>query len=238
MMFGKNKVTSPYRTDDGSLKIVECFYTIQGEGPDAGRPAIFLRLSHCNLRCYFCDTEFEKGDVWTFDQLKETLATMSRRHGCSLVVITGGEPLLQNVVPLTKYLNEMGIGVSVETAGTVYYDELREVFHPLRAIGDNLIVCSPKTAKVNTALEPLIGAYKYIVRSGNTAMGLPIESTQRPGERMAIFMSTNVAIPIYIQPMDEQNDIKNAANLQEAVKACLKHGYRLSVQMHKLANLP
>jgi 7-carboxy-7-deazaguanine synthase len=62
-MFGKNIVISQYIEPSGALKIVDLFYTIQGEGPYNGMPSVFVRLAGCNLRCYFCDTNFETGAV-------------------------------------------------------------------------------------------------------------------------------------------------------------------------------
>lgn len=243
-MFGQNKVTGPYRPDPlegqkpGDLKVTELFYTIQGEGPDAGRPAIFLRLTHCNLRCFFCDTQFDEGKWYPFDQLCRDILGLAQRHGCGLVVITGGEPLLQDFSDLVGVLNGHGIVVSVETAGIAYSHWLPLYFSPTRSIEGNLIVCSPKTPKINSQLEPLIGAYKYIVKAGETAVGLPMMSTQRQGERSAIFMSSDITVPIYIQAMDEGREIDNLRNLHEARDVCLKHGYRLSIQVHKLVGVP
>lgn len=232
-------MTSAFRPEDegqstGSLKVTECFYTIQGEGPDAGRPAIFIRLTHCNLRCFFCDTQFDEGTWYSLQALASKVLEMSQRHQCSLVVITGGEPCLQDFTPLVSVLNAHGIAASVETAGLAYYPALQEFFSPTRSIAGNLIVCSPKTPKIHPGLEQLVGAYKYIVKAGETALGLPIMSTQIRGQHAAIFMTHDVTVPIYIQPMDEQDDEKNYANLMEARDVCLRHGYRVSVQMHKL----
>lgn len=240
-MFGKNQVVGPYEDRSGqSLNVHELspFYTIQGEGPDAGRTAIFVRLAKCNLRCYFCDTEFERGKEWETFELVQKIAEMSREHRCSLVVITGGEPLLQNIVPLVNACNSLGIACSVETAGTMFYPQLREVFTAARTLYDNLIVCSPKTPKIHPELEMLVGAWKYIIRDSCVDMhGLPNMSTQIPGATSPIYKPRHVIAPIYVQPMDEQDDAKNAANLRQTVQSVLNHGYRLGIQMHKLANV-
>lgn len=237
-MFGKNEVTAPFRHESGELKVTEMFYTIQGEGPDQGRPAIFLRLTHCNLRCYFCDTNFESGVVMSKQAIVEELLMLSKMHGCSLVVITGGEPLLQNIVPVVCEMNRHGIACSVETAGTVYFEELATVFSPLRAIHNNLMVCSPKTPRIHEGIESLVGAYKYIIKRGATgAGGIPSKSTQKEGQVSHLFMPRDHAVPIWVQPMDEQDPEKNAENLEAAAIIALKHGYRLGVQVHKLAGL-
>lgn len=237
-MFGKNEISKPMMDDEGSLLVREIFYTIQGEGPDAGRPAIFVRLAKCNLRCWFCDTDFENGITYRVTDLMYHVATISRNQRCGLVVVTGGEPLLQNIVPFVKACNSLGIACSVETAGTLHYPELGEVFSPSRSIGDNLIVCSPKTPRIASELERLVGAWKYVIKDGEVDdAGLPNGSTQRPGNRISVFMPSNPAVPIYVQPMDEQDATKNDANLKAAARSSMRHGYRLGVQIHKLADL-
>jgi 7-carboxy-7-deazaguanine synthase len=238
-MFGKNAISRPMMHADGRLNVHSIFYTIQGEGPDAGRPALFIRLAGCNLRCWFCDTDFEKGTEYSVLDLMDKVATIARNSRCGLVVITGGEPLLQNIVPLVKSCNSLGIACSVETAGTLFYPELAEVFSATRSIGDNLIVCSPKTPKISDELEGLVGAWKYIIKAGDVDFsGLPVGSTQvKDGHKAPLFLPSNVAVPIYVQAMDEQDVMLNNANLQEAAQSAMRHGYRLGVQIHKLANL-
>lgn len=236
-MFGKNKVSSSYNQDGSKLNVNELFYTIQGEGPDAGKPAIFLRLAKCNLRCHFCDTEFESGEEQTLQELASDIAMMSKRSRCNLVVITGGEPLLQNICPLVYLLNKVGITVSVETAGTVYFDQLSIYFDAARSNG-NLIVCSPKTPKVHPGIERIAGAWKYVVSKGRTGTnGLPYFSTQRVDVVAPVFTPSHPVAPIYVQAMDEQDPTKNDENLTHAADIAMRHGYILSIQMHKLAGL-
>lgn len=238
-MFGKNAITRPFHNPSGSLIINEIFYTIQGEGPDIGTPAVFVRLSKCNLRCYFCDTEFESGKLMTEPVVWETVEhVLNSNKDCRLVVITGGEPLLQNFLPLVRRCNGRGIRVSVETAGTIHLDGLEDWFGHRRS---NLIVCSPKTPTLARTIIPLIGAFKYVVRAGeiDTATGLPTLSTQIPGNRMSAFMQTESrGVPVYLSPMDEGDPVKNKANLDAAAAACMRHGYRLTFQLHKLVGLP
>jgi 7-carboxy-7-deazaguanine synthase len=98
------------------LTINEIFYSIQGESTYAGRPCVFVRLTACDLRCSWCDTAyaFHEGRKQSLD---EVLAEVDR-HGCSLVEITGGEPLLQDdVYPLMQSLIDRGRTVLLETGG-------------------------------------------------------------------------------------------------------------------------
>jgi 7-carboxy-7-deazaguanine synthase len=98
------------------LTINEIFYSIQGESTYAGRPCVFVRLTACDLRCSWCDTKyaFHEGHKQSLD---EVLAEVDRLH-CSLVEVTGGEPLLQEgVYPLMRSLLDRGSTVLLETGG-------------------------------------------------------------------------------------------------------------------------
>ena len=98
------------------LTVNEIFHSIQGESTYAGRPCVFVRLTACDLRCSWCDTAyaFYEGRKMTVD---EVVAAVDR-HGCPLVEITGGEPLLQeDVYPLMERLLEQGRTVMLETGG-------------------------------------------------------------------------------------------------------------------------
>ena len=99
-----------------TLTINEIYHSIQGESTWAGRPCVFVRLTFCDLRCNYCDTEyaFYEGKKET---LKEIVAAVAG-FCCALVEITGGEPLLQkNVVPLMSTLCDAGYTVLLETSG-------------------------------------------------------------------------------------------------------------------------
>jgi 7-carboxy-7-deazaguanine synthase len=98
------------------LTVNEIFYSIQGESSYAGRPCVFVRLTACDLRCSWCDTEyaFYEGRKRALDDVLEEVD----RFGCPLVEVTGGEPLLQeDVYPLMTALLERGHTVLLETGG-------------------------------------------------------------------------------------------------------------------------
>jgi organic radical activating enzyme len=163
---------------------------------------------------------------------------LAREHGCKLVVITGGEPLLQNIVPFVWRMNECGISCSVETAGTVTLPNLHTVFDPMRSISGNLIVCSPKTPKIHPEIERLVGAWKYVVKDGEgDQWGLPSKSTQVVDRDVTVFKPVHPVVEIWVNPMDEYDDVKNEANLKWARDVALRHGYRMGVQLHKLADV-
>jgi len=103
---------------DVAMKINEIYRSIQGESSYAGLPCVFVRLTYCNLRCTYCDTEyaFYEGKDMTVD---EVLASVLA-YDCPLVEVTGGEPLLQReVFPLMDRLIESGRSVLLETGGSL-----------------------------------------------------------------------------------------------------------------------
>jgi 7-carboxy-7-deazaguanine synthase len=99
------------------LKVNEVFYSIQGESSFAGHPCVFVRLTGCNLRCSYCDTQYAYDDGNTL-KIDEILAEVGS-YGCRLVEITGGEPLLQKETPvLVQRLLGEGYEVLLETNGS------------------------------------------------------------------------------------------------------------------------
>src|SRR2546423_10186295 len=99
-----------------TLTINELYLSIQGESTWVGRPCVFVRLTFCDLRCNYCDTEyaFYAGKKQILGEILEAVAT----YDCPLVEITGGEPLLQkNVLPLMAMLCDAGYTVLIETSG-------------------------------------------------------------------------------------------------------------------------
>lgn len=246
-MYGRNEVTKPFNDPEDRLLVNSIFHTIQGEGPDAGRPAVFVRLAKCNLRCYFCDTEFEKGEWMSAVEVVGKIIEESFSRGTRLVVITGGEPFLQRLDLLIRLLNVNGWEVSIETAGTVFNADI--VVAMDTSFPENKIICSPKTPTIAPGLVDWVDAWKYIISAGATDRdtGLPCMSTQLAGRTSAIFyprdrdgfvLNGPNEVPIYIQPMDEGDQEKNAANRQAVTEIALKHGYRISLQMHKLLGVP
>ena len=109
------------------MRVTEIFHSIQGESSYAGRPCVFVRTTGCNLRCVWCDTEyaFHGGRDMGVDEI---LAEVERiGHGCRLVELTGGEPLLQkDVGVLAQALLDGGYTVLCETSGSVPVDRVPE----------------------------------------------------------------------------------------------------------------
>jgi 7-carboxy-7-deazaguanine synthase len=101
------------------LKINEIYHSIQGESTSAGRPCVFIRLTYCNLRCTYCDTEyaFYEGE----DMSVQRVINEIEKYGCKLVEITGGEPLVQadECLELMSKLCKLGYEVMIETGGSL-----------------------------------------------------------------------------------------------------------------------
>ena len=100
------------------LKINEIFYSIQGEGTSAGLPCVFIRLTYCNLRCTYCDTEyaFYDGKDMSIDEILNEI----KQFDCNLVEVTGGEPLIQKEsFELMTKLCDLGYEVMLETSGSL-----------------------------------------------------------------------------------------------------------------------
>ena len=101
-----------------SLKVNEIYFSIQGESTHAGRPCIFIRLTYCNLRCTYCDTEyaFYEGK----DMEISEIITKIQKWSCNIVEVTGGEPLFQEeCIPLLKALMKQKYTVMLETGGSI-----------------------------------------------------------------------------------------------------------------------
>lgn len=240
-MFGKNPIR-PRENDPWNLAVQAIFPTIQGEGPHAGKPAVFIRLAGCNLACHFCDTEFESGmnNIMAVEAVVAQVHSYSTNHQ-KLVVITGGEPLRQNIrllvdMLLTRAGSKVQV-VQLETAGTLWNDGLERFV----AEGRLDIVCSPKTPKLHPAIERLCHHWKYIVRKEDgfdANDGLPMAGTQvgNKDKEQRIWRRAGgwlMADTVWLSPCDEHDSIKNRANLGLVGDLAQGYGYRVSLQMHK-----
>src|SRR5215831_9563195 len=154
-MFGKNAILKQELTTE-CLRVVagSPFRTIQGEGPYAGYPAVFLRLHGCNLACTFCDTNFDDpNDPYVSpDMLVSHITRLWGPERTLLLVITGGEPFRQNILPLIEHFHS--VLIQIETAGTLWIDGVEK---------HAKIVCSPKTPTIHHAIYHHACAFKYVI---------------------------------------------------------------------------
>lgn len=181
------------------MKVNEIFYSLQGEGCHTGRAAVFVRLSGCNRKCAFCDTDFTSFTEMT----EEEIVAAVNRHPAEIVVITGGEPSLQLTASLVDALHKVGKRVHVETNGSLPLPE-----------NVDWVTCSPK--------EPpyLIGRIDELKIVYTGADPDEIATQLPPAESYAL------------QPLS----CSNTEACIEYIKAHPK--WRLSLQTHKLINIP
>lgn len=209
--------------------VKEIYYTLQGEGAQTGRPAVFLRFAGCNLWsgreqeretaiCRFCDTDFVGTDgpgggrYENADALADAVALRWPGNGRPtyrpLVVCTGGEPLLQLDSPLVEALRRAGFEVALETNGTLPAPP-----------GIDWICVSPKA-----------GVELVITRGDELKLVYP-----QPGAEPVLYerLAFN---HFFLQPMDGR---RRERNTELAARYCLEHPrWRLSLQTHKLVGLP
>lgn len=202
------------------MRINEIFYSLQGEGRFTGVAAVFVRLSGCNLHCWFCDTQHQEGREMSEEQIVAEASRFPSRH----VVITGGEPTLQLNARLTQLLHQAGFFIQIETNGTHALAEGCEV---------DWVTCSPKHL-VTTA------------EGASTAPIAPIRLTHID-ELKVVFesprqdMSPYEQIPaseLRLQPCDVQDAERNSKILHATIQYILDHPqWQLSLQTHKLLDI-
>lgn len=225
-MFGKNKKLKPVKGDGSTLEVKEIFKTFQGEGPFVGVPAIFIRLAGCNLACDFCDTDFDDGKSYDLNDLIEEINALAldenNKRTRYLAVITGGEPFRQPIEKLCEELLGFEYTVQIESNGTIYRDISDEI----------CVINSPKnTGKGYKKLRPDVLARANFLKFIISASDPDYDHVPEVGQ-------TKYDIPVYVQPMDEQDPEKNKKNLEYTVALADKNGYNLSLQMHKIIGVP
>jgi organic radical activating enzyme len=214
-----------------TLDVHSIFFTVQGEGPFTGHPAVFVRLAGCNLQCPSCDTEYTNGrQTMLVEHILERIhALVDHLSYKPLVVITGGEPFRQNIALFCALLRNHGYRVQIETNGTLEPPETSA-----SVWFDVTIVCSPKAGKVNPITRNLADCFKYVLShdSVDPTDGLPILALNHTAApRVARPISS---VPIYVQPMDAKDPAENQRNINAAVASCQKHGYIFQLQTHKI----
>lgn len=229
-----------YSPVTATLAIHSIFYTIQGEGPFCGRPAVFIRLAGCNLQCPLCDTDYtSKRENMPVDQILEHVQNHWEEVSETrpIVVITGGEPFRQDISKLAHQLILASYTVQVETNGTLPVPEgIRAscwYTTPNDPQSGLVVVVSPKADRVHPTVEQIAYAYKYVGRVGSLANdGLPVRAL---GNKVRLHVARPIYknVAIYLQPCDEHDEDLNRANIEAVTASCLKHGYTLQLQIHK-----
>jgi organic radical activating enzyme len=225
---------------DGSLEVHSIFYTIQGEGPFCGTPAVFVRLAGCNLQCPGCDTDYTSNrQLMTPYEVLFEINNLYRgekwRRG--LVVITGGEPFRQDLTALIAVLNDHSYYVQVESNGTLPPPMVHWQRKDIAARTGAYLVISPKTGKINELALDAACALKYVGEFGDLAEddGLPNRALRHSANPRLARPPAWWDRPIYLQPMDDHQDDKaNRRNMLAVLDSCLRHSYIIQLQIHKI----
>jgi organic radical activating enzyme len=234
-MFGTNEIVGKKFFKDapeGSLFVTSMFFTLQGEGPYAGQPAFFIRLAKCNLACSFCDTFFDDGDWMTFQEIRtkayHVIADYWNSRGKAVplwvmpsdtivtfpnvvLVVTGGEPLLQK--NLGDFLNDMTdvFGhMQIESNGTIDTD----------IPGHVTLVCSPKCSEKNRVATKYLAPTHLILERANCLKFVMSAEEGSPYNNIpdwALDWKENTRRPVYVSPMNVYNTLPQKIKLLHSV---------------------
>jgi organic radical activating enzyme len=199
------------------LRINEIFWSFQGEGLRAGVPSIFLRLSGCLLKCPYCDTKYawDRGRAMPLPEILEEIDKQKRKYPASQVVLTGGEPLEQDLTELVDSLKKKDFFIAIETNGVEYAD-----------LAIDWWTVSPKDVTgylVNKGLEKRIDEIKLIANEN-----LTVDAIKKIREIGDYF-------PIFLQP--DSNDNYKYENTFYLFEQCQLAGIldvRPGIQLHKV----
>ena len=192
-----------------TLKVNEIFYSLQGEGGRAGEASIFIRLAGCNLKCDFCDTEYEK---YTEMTLKE-IHTAIGKFPCKWIVWTGGEPCIQLCTDILCWFSVNGFYQAVETNGSIYIP-----------FGFDYVTISPKLGMQR--LLDVSKEYRFNIDEIRApfAIGKIIPNVKDIPKVKHYYLS-----PIF------NGDKMDQENLQFCIQYCLEHPeWKLSIQQQKI----
>jgi len=245
-MFGTNEIIGKKYFKDApadSLFVTSMFFTLQGEGPYAGQPALFIRLAKCNLDCSFCDTYFDDGDWLTFDQLENNMhdavndfwhkqgkatpawASSEVKHYPGVVlVMTGGEPLLQeNITEFMSRQLPRFKAVQVESNGI-----------PETPVPEGVtLVCSPKCMEKNGVATKYLAPSKTILDRADCLKFVMSSDTASPYNNIPDWAHewkrTNPHKEIYCSPMNVYNDFPQRIKLLRAEKGTITMAERSTV---------
>lgn len=192
------------------MLVNEIFHSLQGEGHFSGTPAVFIRLSGCNLHCPFCDTEHEANEIMD----EAAIAEAAGQWKAPIAVVTGGEPALQLTATLVDALHDRGFKVCVETNGT------RPLPHNV-----DWVTVSPKDLFLGPEAAPML--------TKADELKVVYDGINEPDTYSHIAVRYR-----YLQPCDTGDPVRNAAITREAADYCLAHPeWRLSLQIHKILNI-
>lgn len=273
-LFGKNEIVGRkyFREAGDKYLVTSIFFTLQGEGPLAGYPAVFVRLAKCNLACSFCDTYFDSGDWMSVTEIGQKIAKVidDYFHGwipdwvlhsdTIALILTGGEPSLQELRPLINHFNGRFKAIQIESNGILQMQLPRTT----------ILVVSPKRVekrgKVGQYIKPhedtLIRAdcLKFVISYEPPYHSVPAwafewkeifpykdifispmniyneepqaAKTARNSNQTSLEQRSTIEEVISFWTPGLLNLEQNQKNHEYAANYCLQHGFRLNLQMH------
>lgn len=213
-----------------TLKVSEIFFSLNGEGFLIGAPTVFVRLSGCNLSCEWCDTRYawEKGIEKTPKEITEAVTENDNGY-CTWVLLTGGEPLLQDIDELVFMLRDTGYKICVETNGSLYKDILRECDFISADIkppsSQNPTSNIPVFSRIVSAIEERKGQVKAVIadKDDYTFVKTFVEDN-------------NLTIPLVLQPCWGYMTYQELCDLYFEDPIPLK-SIRILTQIHKIGGI-
>jgi len=192
-----------------SLKVKEIFYSLQGEGGRQGEASIFIRLSGCNLKCDYCDTDFSGGEMMELPQILSVI----QQFPCRWIIWTGGEPTLQLTDETIVFFKQKGYFQAIESNG----------HYPLSELLDYTVVSPKGNPDYAKKLNPSVDEIRLPVKKGDA-----IPDLERLPEAKHYFLS-----PVFIDDIFVTKENINYCVGQ--VKRMPR--WRLSLQIHKLIGI-
>jgi 7-carboxy-7-deazaguanine synthase len=203
-----------------TLKTIEIFASVQGEGLRQGEPTIFVRLAGCNLRCGFCDTKtaWRAGREISVDRIAEEANRLRREYPTTWVCLTGGEPLAQDVRPLVLRLHVEGFKVQIETNGT---------FPPVWPADWHSVSPKPPDYSIHPGFRKRAREVKLVV-----CRTLDLDAVR------TVRAAVPPTVPVILQPQSNARwSVRKAVGLLEDAGRAGLEGVRLSVQLHRIYGL-
>jgi 7-carboxy-7-deazaguanine synthase len=228
----------------------EIFYSIQGEGKSMGKPAIFVRTSLCNLHCVWCDTDYTwnwektpfkhvndnkagyskyKKEEWIVEIDADEVLSKIKEHPCKRVILTGGEPLMQQkeLTILAQLLHDDGYFIEVETNGTLKpapdFDSIINQYN-----------VSPKLSNSDNSvqLREKEDVYKFFSKSDKSSFKFVIDDPKDLDEVTNLISKYNIhPSDVYLMPQGTNGAALNQKQ-QWLIEICKKHGYNYTDRLH------
>lgn len=191
-------------------KVVEIFKSLQGEGFNTGKEVVFIRLSGCNLKCSFCDTEHEKFSELTIDEIIQRVLEFC----VNSLIITGGEPMTHNLLPLLITLKSHEFWIGMESNGSFSFENIRELV--------DYITVSPKSSSI------LSDSNEVRVVNNNLTL-----------EKLIQIEKNCSADRYFISPLEKMGSFNyyDTIRLLGEINSISLKKWHLSLQMHKLIGI-